>query len=404
MQYGIRVPEILMPGAQYNLEKWAVVACDQYTSQPEYWEEAEKLIGGEPSTLELIYPEAWLNQGDARIERINKAMDAYAADVLTRAVRGFVLVERTIATGKRLGLMAEFDLEEYDFSVGSKSLIRATEGTILSRIPPRVKIRENAPLELPHIMMLADDPEKTLIEPLYAQRDKMEKLCDFELMLGGGHIRTWRVPEEISLDAAVEGLYNRSEGLLWAVGDGNHSLATARQCWLNMRSSIPEDERASHPARFALAEIVNLHDPALVFEPIHRYMPESDGQALLDDFAAWLNARGMQLVPAEAGMFTLVAGGEKRSYAIENLDRPLPLSALQEYLDGVEGLELDYVHGEEALCSLCDRAGAGILLPAIDKNTLFASVRALGSLPRKAFSMGEAPEKRYYLEARRIRK
>jgi len=408
-RYGLRPAEILLPDERYDLSKWAVVACDQFTSQPEYWRRVQESVGGAPSTLNIIYPEAWLNQGDQRIAQINAAMCAYERDVLTRRVAGFVLVERTIAAGRRLGLVAAIDLEQYDFSRGSASLIRPTEGTILERIPPRVRIREQATLETPHILLLADDPGRTLIEPLYEARARLPLLYDFELMAGGGHIRGWHVAREAALSGALSGLMERADGLLFAVGDGNHSLATARQCWLNLRDTLTPDERGRHPARYALAEINNLHDPALVFEPIHRALFGARFDAVSRDFELWLRERGMSLRSAEAGeaMFAFVDGEGERPMLIEGLANPLPLYTLQRFLDAWlaahDGSSIDYIHGEAAVRELAGGGALGILLPAMDKHVLFESVRRGGALPRKTFSMGEACEKRYYLECRRIR-
>ncbi len=407
-QYALKKPEILLPDPACDLAKWAVVACDQFTSQPEYWRRVETFVGSAPSALNLIYPEAWLSRGDARIEAINRAMRDYEKNVLTHRVSGFALVERRIAAGRRLGLVAAVDLEQYDFARNSRSLIRPTEGTILERIPPRVRIRERAPLELPHVLLLADDPDRTLIEPLYAARDGLEKLYDFELMEGGGHIRGWLVPEEDALEGALAGLMEKADGLLFAVGDGNHSLATAWQCWLNIRQHLSPAERETHPARWALVEINNLHDPALVFEPIHRALFGAEGEALRRDFAAWLAERGMSLVDcgAREAMFTLTQRGRDRSLRVEGLENPLPLATLQPFLDqwlaARADATIDYIHGEAALRALAENGALGILLPAMDKRVLFESVRQGGPLPRKTFSMGEANEKRYYLEARKI--
>ncbi len=407
-QYGLAVPEILLPGEKYDLSKWAVVACDQFTSQPEYWEQVKNTVGDAPSTLNITYPEAWLNQGDERIGRINRAMEEYERSVLTRCVRGMVLVERTIASGRRLGLVAAVDLERYDFSAGSSSLIRATEGTILERIPPRVKIRRHAALELPHILLLADDPGRTLIEPAYQRRDSLEKLYDVELMLGGGHLRGWRVQPDGEMERALSGLLAASNGLLFAVGDGNHSLATARQCWLDLREGLNEEERLSHPARYALVEINNLHDDALVFEPIHRVIFGADREALMAAFDGWLREKGMALAVCdrEAAMFRWVRGQEEVCTRIERCTHPLPLALLQTFLDGHlsndKDAKIDYIHGEEAVRALSSERAVGILLPAMDKHALFEAVRVGGALPRKTFSMGEAVEKRYYMECRRI--
>lgn len=408
-KFGIRVPEILLPDEKYDLKQWAVIACDQFTSQPEYWDRVRSRVFDRPSTLHITYPEAWLDQGDARIASINETMLDYEKNVLTRAVKGMVLVEREIATGSRIGLMAAVDLEKYDFSVGSQSLIRATEGTVLERIPPRVKIRENAALETPHILVLVDDPKRTLINPLYAARDTFEKLYDFDLMLGGGHIRGWLVNRFDTVLPALEGLLEASGGLLFAVGDGNHSLATARQCWLNLKPTLTAEQRETHPARFALVELTNVHDDALQFEPIHRVVFGVDPAELSYDLGVWLGNQGMKLTvcTADRAMFRWAQGYRTLPYTIDRLNEPLPLAVLQRFLDEWlakhENASIDYIHGEEATRELSSRPNTtGILLPAMDKFILFEAVRKGGALPRKSFSMGEAEEKRYYLECRKI--
>lgn len=409
-KYGLRVPEILLPDENYDLSQWAVIACDQFTSQPEYWDRVRSRVFNKPSALHITYPEAWLDQGDARIESINRNMLVYEQEVLSRCVKGMVLVEREIATGKRIGLLAAVDLEKYDFSVGSQSLIRATEGTVLERIPPRVKIRRNAALETPHILVLVNDPGRTLINPLYAARDSLKKLYDFDLMLGGGHIRGWQVDRFDSLLPALEGLYQAADGLLFAVGDGNHSLATAKQCWLDLKPSLTEEQRENHPARFALVELTNLHDDALTFEPIHRVIFGADPVELAYDFGLWLAGQGMKLsiCTADQAMFRWIQGYRTLPYTIDNINQPLPLAVLQAFLDEWlaqhPGTSIDYIHGEDAARQLSEaRETTGILLPAMDKFILFEAVRKGGALPRKAFSMGEAVEKRYYLECRKIR-
>ncbi len=408
-KYGLAVPEILLP-ENVNLSAWSVVACDQFTSQGEYWDMVRSRAFDVPSTLHITYPEAWLDQGDERIASIHRTMNGYLRSVLTKKVRGMILVERTTQSGRRLGLMTAVDLEAYDFSTDSRSLIHATEGTVIERIPPRVKIRKDAPIEAPHILLLADDPAHTLIDPIYAERDKLELLYDFELMLGGGHLRGWLFEDAERLVPALEGLYEAAEGLLFAVGDGNHSLASARQCWLDIRDSIPEAEREGHPARYALVELTNLHDDALVFEPIHRVMFNTQISRLARDFGMWLHERGMSLAicTEERAMFCWTTGFVTRPYIIQNCKHPLPLALLQEFLD--EWLKIhreasiDYVHGEEATRTLAQQQRTvGIMVKVLDKHVLFESVRKRGALPRKAFSMGEATEKRYYLECRKIK-
>lgn len=412
-RYGLSVPQVLLPQG-VDLSKWAVIACDQFTSQSEYWDMVRARVFDVPSTLHITYPEAWLSQGDARVELIADAMRDYEENVLTRSVDALILVERTLSgegeSRKRLGLMAAVDLEAYNFEEDSQALIHATEGTVIERIPPRVAVRREAVLETPHIMLLADDPQHTLIEPLYAVKEQLELLYDAELMLGGGHVRGWKVENTEGVLAALEGLYKKADGLLFAVGDGNHSLAAARRCWLELRENLSEEERENHPARFALAEIVNLHDDALTFEPIHRVMFNTQISRLVRDMTAWLHGQQMHLeiCNEERAMLRLTTGFVTRCYRIDNCTQPLPLTVVQQFLD--EWLEqhreasIDYVHGEDAARTLAQQSRTvGILFPAMDKHTLFPAIRSGGALPRKAFSMGRAEDKRYYMECRRIR-
>lgn len=368
----VQVPNVLLPTQDVDLTRWAVVACDQYTAQPEYWAEVDRIVGEAPSTLRLIYPEAFLGQSESqRTAAIHGAMERYlAGNVFAEPHHGFVLIERTTETGVRIGLVAAIDLTAYDFSVGAKSLIRPTEGTILDRIPPRVRVRRDAPLETPHVMLLADDPMRTLLEPLYAQRNAMKKLYDFETMLGGGHLRGWAAEDDEAVLTAMDALPSLAsdDPILFAVGDGNHSLATARQCYL---------DNPSEETRYALVEIVNLYDASLVFEPIHRLIENADESALMEAAAV----QGVQL-----------DGGDVRQVQ-PFLDDFLPKTA-----------RMDYIHGEEALRGLAAKAGfLGIRLSAIDKATLFPSIRNGKVLPRKAFSMGEANQKRYYMECRALK-
>ncbi len=368
----VQVPEVLLPARDMDLTRWAVVACDQFTAQPEYWAQADRIVGEVPSTLRLVYPEAFLGQSESqRIAGIHSSMKAYLeGNVFADPHHGFILTERTTEAGVRIGLVAAIDLTAYDFSVGAKSLIRPTEGTVLDRIPPRVRVRKGAPLETPHVMLLADDPNKTLLEPLYARRLGMKKLYDFELMLGGGHLRGWAVEDDEAVLAAMDALPSlvSEDPVLFAVGDGNHSLATARQCYL---------DNPTEGTRFALVEIVNLYDPSLVFEPIHRLIENAEERALLEEASAC----GIQL-----------DGGDVRQV------QPF----LDEFLPGTA--RMDYIHGEEALRSLSEKTGFfGIRLSAIDKATLFPSIQNGRVLPRKAFSMGEANQKRYYMECRALK-
>ena len=406
MSNALKTAEILLPKAGIDLTKWSVVACDQFTAQPDYWERAEALVGDAPSALRLTLPEVWLSESEARIPAIHAAMKEYlASGVLETAVRdGFVLIERTTASGVRPGLIVALDLECYDFSRGSASLIRATEGTVLSRVPPRARIRAGAPVELPHVMMLIDDPACTVIEPLLARRETLRELYDFELMLGGGHLRGWAVEGEAvkPVFEAIDALNAKADGLLYAVGDGNHSLAAARQCWLDIRKTLTPEQRETHPARCALVELVNLSCPALQFEPIHRALFHVDPEALMAEYRAYLAAEGAD----EGEGDDLIAFGADREWRFKSTLHPL--RRLQAFLDGYlenhPEAEIDYIHGSDALRRLIDGRddALGFMPRAFDKGELFGYIRAWGVLPRKTFSMGEAEEKRYYLEARRI--
>lgn len=405
-KYALKTGGILLPSG-VDLTKWAVIACDQFTSQPEYWAEVEREVGGAPSTLNMIYPEAWLGRGDERIPRIHQAMREALSGALAPATDGFVLVARQVSTGVRLGLVATVDLEQYDYSPGSKALIRPTERTIPERIPPRLKIRLAAPLETPHVLLLVDDPGMTLLEPLYEARDALRPLYGFDLMLGGGHIEGWAVEDEAlrPVHAALSELYEKCEGLLYAVGDGNHSLATAKASWEAVKQRLTPGQAADHPARYALVEIGNLFDPSLVFQPIHRAVFGASGADLTLDFIMWCRARGVN-----------VAACDEESAQLYLLDAPVrlinapeipPVQLLQPFLDewlsGHPEASVDYIHGEDALQGLRAKGAVGIRLTAIDKYTLFPGVRNGGSLPLKSFSMGAARDKRYYLECRALR-
>ena len=405
--HGISPADILLPAAGVDLTRWAVIACDQYTSQSEYWQKVEETVGSSPSTLNLIQPEIRLDQADRRLPFIRDCMRRYLNEgVLTRRVTdGFVLTLRKTASGLRPGLVGKVDLDAYEFAPGNDRPVRASEGTIIERLPPRVKIREGAPLECPHIMLLVDDPKGTLVEAAYARVKETEKLYDFELMLGGGHLSGWKIEGESELkriDEALKRLFEQGKGFLAAVGDGNHSLATAKACWEKLKKSLSEKEKQNHPARYALVEIVNLHCGALLFRPIHRAVFGADACVLRDAFSAYLAEKGLSLAEGSAVRF-LGAG----SYAIKGAEDVLPAVHLQAFLDGYLSshpeASIDYVHGEEALREVCQKSGAaGIELGTIDKAALFPSVRQNGVLPRKSFSMGEADEKRFYMEARRI--
>jgi hypothetical protein len=430
---GVQIPKVLLPKASIDHYRWAVIACDQFTSQPEYWRSVEEIVGDQPSTLDLVLPEIFLDTPleEQRIQRTYQKMQEYVEEDLFDVYDGLILVERTVNGKTRHGLMLALDLEQYDYNKGSQSLIRATEGTILERLPPRMKIRSAATLELPHILVLVDDFHHYVIGPLVERKAQLEKLYDFELMLGSGHLRGYGVKDEALQEEVVAALkwlaspetFNQRYGLsrdqgilLFAMGDGNHSLATAKAIWEQIKSTVGMD----HPARYALVEIENVHDEGLDFEPIHRVLFGVKG----DVMAALRRHFGsrLQIIPCRDAAEVLKIEHELQGnvqafgvitpegtsvVCICEPETNLAVGTLQNFLDvwmkagGAE--KIDYVHGEDIVTSLGSQPGnAGFLLPAMDKSDLFKTVILDGALPRKTFSMGEAREKRFYMECRRI--
>lgn len=384
----IKIPDILLPSDGIDMTAWAVNACDQYTSDNAYWQEVEKITSGKPSTINLIYPEIYLNdRPEKRIARINETMREYlSGGIFKKVAGGFILVERTTPSGTRTGVVLAIDLEDYSFAVGAKTPVRSTEDTILERIPPRVKIRENAPLELPHVMLLYNDKDNAVLSTV--KRGKV--LYDFDLSCGGGHVRGTFIENSEEVKNAF---YKTADSLLFAVGDGNHSLATAKKCWENLKPTLTEKERESHPARFALAEAVNVFDTALNFEPIHRFVKTENQDAFLN----FLQTSG-------SGKAYIVVKGAKSQIPF-NADTPAGIRELDANISAFIskfGGEVDYIHGEDDLIKLTESGGVGILLPAIEKNDFFRLIERGGNLPRKTFSMGEGYEKRYYIEAKEI--
>lgn len=428
---GVLVPKVMLPPRGTDFSKWAVVACDQFTSQPAYWQQARAYIGDAPSTLDLILPEAFLGKPDEpeRIASIRQKMREYLdGGVLRELPEGFVLVRRTAAGNTRCGLVLALDLECYDYQKGSTTLIRATEGTIVSRIPPRLRIRAGAPVELPHILVLIDDPNRTVIEPLMQKAETLETLYDTDLMLDGGHITGWMVddPKDITgvLDAlraltdpaAFRKKYGDHAPLLFAMGDGNHSFATAKANWEQIKATLPEAERATHPARYALVEIENVHDDGIVFEPIHRVVFGIGGKQGIEALAAILKRQNggvsvsygttEQASGGKTHTIPFYTDGNSGTIAVTGCTSQLAVGTLQNAIDVLlreQPGEVDYIHGDAVVRSLCERPDAmGFLLPAMQKSELFPTVVFDGALPRKTFSMGEANEKRYYLECRKI--
>ena len=393
-----------LPNKDVSMETWAIVACDQYTAQKEKWEQADKQVGNAPSALRLIIPEAYLDESDRRVPKVQAAMEQYLTDgVLQEAVRGMVLLRRETQSGARLGLVMTVDLEAYDFAPGAKSLIRPTEGTIVARIPPRQKVRRGAKLELSHVLLLCDDVHRTVIEPVYAKRDALRKVYDTNLLLNGGCAEGWAIEDEETLNqiaGALAALQKKlpEGGILLAVGDGNHSLATAKAHWMEVKNGLTAEEQENHPARFAMVELNNIYDDALIFEPIHRVIFGQTGDAVL----SMLKEADLQPVNETPDVVVVTKDGDL-SFRIGRPLHSLPVGTVQQLLDKVSGLNLDYVHGEDAVRDIVKKENAvGILLPPMDKSLLFPAVEKNGPLPRKTFSMGEANEKRYYMEARKI--
>lgn len=392
----IVTPKILLPVGSIDKEKWAVIACDQFTSEPEYWDELKAFVDNVPSTYDLILPEAYLGSDPVhRVEKINYNMNLYLDNHLFDEFTGFILVDRqTPYVKRRLGLVLAIDLEAYEYEEGKKGHIVATEQTVSERIPPRVKIREKAPIELPHVLVLIDDKEEKIIETIFKNKNKLEKAYDFDLNMEGGHLKGYKVSETKPIIKKIESL---SEELSLIVGDGNHSLASAKVCWENIKKTLPETEMSSHPARFALVELISLYDKGLTFEPIHRVLFNADVNLI----------KTLQNNLSGDGQLDIYFNNE-----LIKIDVPLnPFTAikqiqdlLDEYMSRNKYLEIDFVHGIDSLKKIVrnNQDSVGITMPALKREMLLPYIRESGVLPRKSFSLGEAVEKRYYMESKKI--
>ena len=399
---------ILLPAENIPLEQWGCVACDQFTSDRSYWEKAARTAAGSPSTLNLVLPEVYLEESGVtgRIQKIHETMDDYLRTVLTRAVDGFIYVERTEQSGRiRQGLVGKIDLEAYSYAEGAQPEVRPSEHTV-------------------DVMMLADDPDCTLIEPIGAKKDALRKVYEGELMLGGGHIAGWAVEDPALLaqiDAALQGLgrqevfdarYPQARGaapLTLAVGDGNHSLASAKAYWEELKQTLPPEQQADHPARWCLAEVCNVHSPAIEIEPIHRVLFNVDCGAVLLALIAWSDSHnaGICFGDARQQSFTLAGPHVANVLSFEHPVAPLTVGTIDAFIEYFMARHIearvDYVHDEPAVRALCKQGGVAFLLPPFDKSDLFKGVVMGGVLPRKTFSMGHAEEKRYYIECRKIK-
>ncbi|MBS5149369.1 MAG: DUF1015 domain-containing protein [Butyricicoccus pullicaecorum] len=429
----VRLPKLLMPNDTIDLSKWSVTACDQYTSQPDYWQKADEIVRDAPSTLRLTLPEIFLEQPDIaeRTKAIQQTMLQYQQDgTLTEYADGIMLVERTTQSGIRHGILLAFDLEAYNYAENSQSYIRPTEKTVVERIPPRLSIRQDASLELPHIMLLIDDPSRSIIEPLFTLKSQLKQVYNTDLMLDGGHSSGWFLPQGNETTALIERLntlsdpevFRKKYGLTkeypvlpYAVGDGNHSMATAKANWERIKTTLTPEDQENHPARFVLAELVNIHDESIQIEGIHRVLfhihPREVFQAA-DEFFRLHGGMAYCGSPDNAPSnnvqtFPCSFDGETVTLCIVDSPWALPVATLQNFLD--DFLEknpkssIDYIHGADVVASLSQNPrNMGFLLPDLKKEDLFRGIILDGVLPRKTFSMGEAQEKRYYMEARRI--
>ena len=425
---GVQIPEVLLPQSGIDQKRWAVIACDQYTSQPDYWQKVGEYVGAGESTLHLILPEVYLESEDVgeRVSKIREKMVEYQQKQIFSACRDLVYLERRRGDLTRKGIMLALDLERYNYQKGSQSLIRASEATIPERIPPRLKIRDGASLELPHIMILINDAKMTVIEPLTANKAQFPVLYDFDLMMDSGHLQGFAVNSPERINGVIDALRNLVKNdptssaapLLFAVGDGNHSMATAKAYWEKIKSQVAAD----HPARYAMVEVVNLFDDGLIFEPIHRVLFGLRGD-IRHELEAYFSGTIQYTQVANHGemiskvrnavtkagvhTFGFISPGESNVIDIHDQTANLPVTAIQGFVEKLmkDGFveKVDYVHDDEAVCELGAKMGnAAFYLPAIDKSQLFPTVIKDGNLPRKAFSMGQARDKRFYMECRKI--
>ena len=392
----IVTPKILLPIKSIDMNKWAVIACDQFTSEPEYWDELKSIVDNVPSTYHLILPEAYL-ESDMKhnIDKVNRQMQLYLTHNLFEEFEGFVLVERkTPFVKRRLGLVIAIDLEEYQYEPGKIGKIRATEKTVPERIPPRVRVREKAPIELPHILVLVDDKTDKVIEDIYNNKKNYELLYNFELNMNGGHLKGYKISDTMPIINRIEEM---SDDISLIVGDGNHSLASAKVCWEQIKPTLSENEILNHPARFALVELISLYDEGLTFEPIHRVMYNINDDIL----------EGLKSKLEGSEHLTIIYDDKEETISVP--DNPFTaIKQIQEYLDEYLEIhpetEIDFIHGMQNLKQIVskNKQSIGITMPPLKRDMLLPYIREYGVLPRKSFSLGEAEEKRYYVEGKRI--
>ncbi len=438
---GLQVPKILLPKDGTDMTKWAVIACDQYTSQKEYWNNVDNIVSDSPSTLHLILPEVYLEteKEQEMIQTINKNMNEYIEnETLVEQKEGFVLVDRkTQSCESRKGLIVALDLEKYDYGAGSQTLIRPTEGTIVERLKPRIEIRKDAIIEVPHIMVLIDDPEKTVIEPLFEKN--LEKIYDFELMTSGGHIKGYKVDDEKIINEIASNLeklvnpevfnkkYNVSDKpiFLYAMGDGNHSFATAKSIWENLKKDNGFEAVKDNPARYALVELINIHDDGIEIEPIHRVLFNINPDNLLEHMKEFYENEGAKVTYKKVSTFdemqkeenvskndtaqiiSFVTGNEFGVISLTNSKYAMEAEAIEAFLNSYVGenkdAKIDYIHGDDVVTKLGSKPhNIGFYLPNWSKSDIFKTVILHGVYPRKTFSIGHAGDKKYYVECRKI--
>lgn len=409
----IAMPELLLPADNIDIEKWAVVACDQFITKPEYWNSAKEIASDSASTLNLILPEIYLSESEERTLSANKAMEEYLnTGIFNKMPKGFVLVEREIDGIIRRGLMVLVDLDAYDTKAESKPKVRATEKTIMERIPPRVKIRENALVELPHILMLMDDAENKIFGRILGERNSLEIVYDSKLMLGGGSIKGYFIPEGELAEKTLSDLNSLPlrDGMQFCVGDGNHSLATAKEIWKNIKPVLTEEERETHPARYALVELINIYDEGLLFEPIHRILFGVNAESFMTNLEAKLTEMKTGPVFADAAVkgdyIRCNAKDYSRNIVFKTPIHPLAAAMLDKAIEELksEYSAIEYIHGDSEYNSLVSKEDTlGFYMPRLSKHRFFDLVCECGVMPKKTFSLGEAEGKRYYLEARLIK-
>lgn len=394
----VRTPHILLPISSIDKSKWAVIACDQFTSEPEYWNELKGLVDNAPSTYHLILPEAFLEDEPLhRINKINDNMNLYLRNHIFEEHKGFILVERqTPYVKRRLGLIISIDLDAYEYEEGKEGLIRSTEKTVPERIPPRVQIRQNAPIELPHVLVLMDDHHEKIINGLYKNKKKYKKVYDFELNMNGGHLRGYKIEDTEPIIRQIESLPGNINVI---VGDGNHSLASAKVCWENIKKDLNENEMENHPARFALVELISLYDDGLTFEPIHRVLYNADFN-VITTLENHMSGSGVLEIYFQNQVHRIQVP-ENPFNAIKQIQE-----ILDEYISRNKYIEIDFVHGLDSLKKIVKQNNdcVGISMPALRRDMLFPYIAENGALPRKSFSLGEAVEKRYYMEGKKIKK